>query len=808
MDNLRLQQLLNTAEQEISTLQKQLAEAHRERNAILGSRYWRAGEPMRRLSTRLRRWRGAFRPAAATTASSPPPAPALPVQRGERAVERDRPHLLIVSHEASATGAPILALNLAEGYQATHNVVVLLIAGGELSDRFRQASCAVLGPAQGPIDATALKRALAQVPGQGHPALALVNSIESRGVLPALFAAGIPSLALLHEFPAYTRPSHASTEVLLWADAVVFSCDLTRDDTLASGAPAGQPPVHVLPQGRCQSPSPPTPASAWDWPELKRWKAHHGGRTPTLILGAGAVQPRKGVDLFIAVAAAVSQRHDLLFVWIGSGYDPDSDLNCSAWLQDQIQRSGLQDQILMLPASGAYHSLLQSCEAFLLTSRLDPLPNVAIDALCAGKPVLAFEGASGIAELLGTDPALQRSCLCTYLDPRSMAEQLERLLANPEHRLSLSALCRALSEEQFDMEHYRAQLLGWGDEAARQNQRDANALQTIAAAAVIDAEFFCQAQISDPQLLAGLFLRQWQRNIGPRLPFAGFHPGLYAESQASSSDGLSSWLAAGQPPGPWSVPVIAPKPAPLPQRSTLQVGLHLHVFYPELLPELLHRLEHNQSRPHLILTLPDGVDQHRVEQVLLHAGIQQAELRRSPNRGRDLGPLLVDLGEELEDRFEVYGHLHTKRSELIDGGVARQWRQFLLGNLIGQATQPMLDPILERFSHDSNLGLVFAEDPNAVGWTKNRSIAEDLAVQMGLPTPLPEQLRFPVGTMFWARRGALSRLYQLHLNWDDLPDEPLGYDGTLLHAIERMLPFITQQANLGLATTHVPGLTR
>jgi hypothetical protein len=829
MEPLRLQRLLLAAEAEAEQLRRQLEEARRERNEILGSRYWRAGEPMRRVSTRLRQLRHRLGP---QTDSQPDPqaprsapvssaliarpqAPDLPVQPGNQPFNPKRPSLLVVSHEASATGAPILALNLAQGYATSHNVLVLLLGDGGLHSTFQATACGLLGPPRGPIDAPALRRALAALPGRPWPELALVNSIESRGVLAALFEAAIPSLALLHEFPAYTRPLQASTEVFLWADATVFSCALTRNDTLAVGAPGGDPPLQVLPQGRCIPPTTdhsttPDPGDAWQIPELARWQRAHGGASPQLILGAGAVQPRKGVDLFIAVAAALRVQPDRLFVWIGSGYDPEHDLQCSAWLQDQIRRSGLEHRLLMLPASPAYGALIQGCVAFLLTSRLDPLPNVAIDALAAGRPVLAFERASGIAELLAGDAELAAG-VCPYLQPEAMAERLDTLLADPQRLQRLGERSRALAEQRFAMDTYLQNLLRLGREAGEQLRAEQAELQTIAAADLIDPDFFGGAHLGEPRLLAGLYRRQWQRRIGPRLPLPGFHPGIYAERSGCSGDALCSWLAAGRPAGPWSVPVIrcgdAGSTTPAAE-STLSVGLHLHVFYPELLPDLLQRLGHNRTRPQLILTLPEGVDRALVEAVLAEAGVHDAELRPTPNRGRDIGPLLVELGLELDQRFAVHGHLHTKRSELVDGGVARRWRSFLLTNLLGDAQRPMLDAILAAFAADPQLGLVFPEDPNAVGWSANRPAAEALAPRLGLPLPLPQALRFPVGTMFWARRGALHTLYGLGLQWHDLPPEPVGYDGSLLHAVERLLPLVAQQAGTRLATTHVPGVTR
>jgi lipopolysaccharide biosynthesis protein len=53
-----------------------------------------------------------------------------------------------------------------------------------------------------------------------------------------------------------------------------------------------------------------------------------------------------------------------------------------------------------------------------------------------------------------------------------------------------------------------------------------------------------------------------------------------------------------------------------------------------------------------------------------------------------------------------------------------------------------------------------------------------------------ENINFPVGTMFWARTKALKPLFDLNLSWSDYPDEPLPYDGSMLHAIERILPII------------------
>jgi len=119
----------------------------------------------------------------------------------------------------------------------------------------------------------------------------------------------------------------------------------------------------------------------------------------------------------------------------------------------------------------------------------------------------------------------------------------------------------------------------------------------------------------------------------------------------------------------------------------------------------------------------------------------------------------------------------------------------------------MADNILARMKGDPLMGMVFPDEPNIVGWNSNRIIAESLAGRVGLHK-LPDHFVFPVGTMFWARASALAPLMNLKLDWDDYPEEPLPYDGTLLHAIERLLPLCLSTGNLHIAATNVAGLTR
>jgi lipopolysaccharide biosynthesis protein len=177
----------------------------------------------------------------------------------------------------------------------------------------------------------------------------------------------------------------------------------------------------------------------------------------------------------------------------------------------------------------------------------------------------------------------------------------------------------------------------------------------------------------------------------------------------------------------------------------------------------------------------------------------------APNRGRDIGPFFTALSGRIADGgYDMIGHVHGKRSFGTDAAMGEAWRHFLWENLVG-GEYSMLDLAAAVFASKPTVGLLMAEDPHLVGWNENREIAENLAVKMGISTPLPDFFDFPLGTMFWCRPDALRPLFRLSLGWEDYPSEPVPYDGTILHAIERLLPFVVKKAGYDVAGLRVPG---
>jgi hypothetical protein len=123
----------------------------------------------------------------------------------------------------------------------------------------------------------------------------------------------------------------------------------------------------------------------------------------------------------------------------------------------------------------------------------------------------------------------------------------------------------------------------------------------------------------------------------------------------------------------------------------------------------------------------------------------------------------------------------------------------------GNKSGAMMDAILTRMATDKNLGAVFPDDPLVVGWGKNFPFAENLTKHLpGLQ--FPKQFNFPIGSFFWIQAEVFSPLVRANFAWSDYPDEPVPYDGTILHAIERVMGLLPGYTGHTTLSTHTQGI--
>ncbi|MDN3711609.1 rhamnan synthesis F family protein [Paracoccus cavernae] len=213
------------------------------------------------------------------------------------------------------------------------------------------------------------------------------------------------------------------------------------------------------------------------------------------------------------------------------------------------------------------------------------------------------------------------------------------------------------------------------------------------------------------------------------------------------------------------------------------IGVFLHLYYDGLAPVFAERLG-NIPVPFQLYVSTDADE--KAERI--RESLPDAEIRVIPNRGRDIWPKLYGFADA-KLRHDLVLHLHGKRS--VHSDQLDEWLAHILDCLLGSPGE--IRRILSFFQLIPRLGMVapvtFKAVLGAAHWGSNRDIARELARRMALPGALPDNnsLRFPVGSMFWARTAALQPLLDLNLPQAAFPPEAGQVDGTLAHAIERML---------------------
>lgn len=220
-----------------------------------------------------------------------------------------------------------------------------------------------------------------------------------------------------------------------------------------------------------------------------------------------------------------------------------------------------------------------------------------------------------------------------------------------------------------------------------------------------------------------------------------------------------------------------------------KIAVHLHVFYLDLIPQIIDALDNIPITFDLFVSIPESLDcdERIIREQLSHiVKVREIEISKVPNRGRDVAPMLCTFKEKLM-QYDIMLHLHTKKSphdEKLEG-----WFSFICRHLLPHNYTAAILNLLE-----SEGCMVappnFILDPSTDGWGSNNiDIAQQLINSSSLDIDLKKDypiIDYPQGTMFWARTDSLKPLFNIPISYDMFPKEPIGIDGTIAHALERL----------------------
>lgn len=134
--------------------------------------------------------------------------------------------------------------------------------------------------------------------------------------------------------------------------------------------------------------------------------------------GCGNVDWRKGYDIFIQVARYIEiyqPRAKIEFVWVGNFTSKEKIV-----IDADLEKADLQGNVFFVGEQKDREKYFSKFDIFLLPSREDPFPLVALEMGMLGKPIVCFENATGIVEVIKGGGG----AIVPYLDVKGMAEQV------------------------------------------------------------------------------------------------------------------------------------------------------------------------------------------------------------------------------------------------------------------------------------------------------------------------------------------------------------------------------------------------
>lgn len=240
------------------------------------------------------------------------------------------------------------------------------------------------------------------------------------------------------------------------------------------------------------------------------------------------------------------------------------------------------------------------------------------------------------------------------------------------------------------------------------------------------------------------------------------------------------------------------------KNNTKEICIIVHLHYPETVEQYMKYLNRVSAISDIYIFSSHPKTLERVRELSCN---QNIFTKAKENRGRDLSTLLIAAREKILS-YQYFCFLHDKsaNAEYLADDV-KFWVSNLWGNVL--ASEKYLQNVMSIFETRPDIGLLVPPEPYGEynshwygdTWYQNFELTQKLAEDMALSADIrKEKTVFTLGTVFWARTSALEKLLKKEWHYEDFPDEPLLIDGTISHALERVIGYVAQDAGYKTGT--------
>ena len=228
----------------------------------------------------------------------------------------------------------------------------------------------------------------------------------------------------------------------------------------------------------------------------------------------------------------------------------------------------------------------------------------------------------------------------------------------------------------------------------------------------------------------------------------------------------------------------------------------LHIFYEDLIDTIFDRyLSAAQRQCDLIVSVMQNISIASLQKI--KEKFANCLIIETENRGRDIRPFVIAFRKAYELGYLYACKLHTKKSlQRFDGD---EWRAQLFDSLLSNTHS--VDTVVRRFKSAPTIGILApAQSLHDLGepaaYAGNTAWLNVLLARMKDEKTIGRyDFSFPAGSMYWFRITALRQLLDDDfVSPDEFELEAGQLDGTLAHAIERIIGRIPARNNLEIGS--------
>lgn len=308
--------------------------------------------------------------------------------------------IVVVTHNTTNSGAPLLSLNITKKLSETCDVFLLSLGYGELEEKFREEIKNFYSLQEDPdvneiTNDAFLRNIIACLYDIGFKKV-LLNSVVSGIAIDYFKNSDFKIISLIHEKKSIVvelNKTKIIENVFLKSDYILFP-SLKMKFEYKNLIPNDKA-VLIKAQGYFVNPK-----TVVDEPASIIKDRYRIDVRTKVICGAGTRNLRKGFDLFVSTAISLLNiESNFYFIWVGD----IADKSLNHWLKIQIELLHYENRFTFIPFFKDYRkylNVLNAADVFWLTSREDPFPSVMYDAILLEKPILAFKGTGGVDDLL------------------------------------------------------------------------------------------------------------------------------------------------------------------------------------------------------------------------------------------------------------------------------------------------------------------------------------------------------------------------------------------------------------------------